>query len=106
VRNLRVTVKESGDRIIFLRRVEPGKADRSYGIEVARLAGLPMSVVERAREVLKTHERSQVAVEPLQIRLFEPSPNDFIDRIRELKLDEMRPIDALHFLHELQKAVT
>jgi DNA mismatch repair protein MutS len=115
VRNLRVTVKEAGDRIIFLRRVEPGKADRSYGIEVARLAGLPMAVIERAREVLKFHERTEHAVSeglapqhtaPLQIRLFEPSPNELAEKIRELKLDEMRPIEALHFLHELQKAVT
>jgi DNA mismatch repair protein MutS len=117
VRNLRVTVKESGDRIIFLRRVEPGKADRSYGIEVARLAGLPLSVIERAREVLKFHESTEHVVSeglspqhvperPLQIRLFEPSTNELAEKIRELKLDEMRPIEALHFLHELQKAVT
>jgi DNA mismatch repair protein MutS len=115
VRNLRVTVKEAGDRIIFLRRVEPGKADRSYGIEVARLAGLPVSVIERAREVLTFHERTEHVVSeglgpqpqaPLQIRLFEPSPHELIDRIRELKLDEMRPIEALQFLNELQKAVT
>ena len=115
VRNLRVTVKESGDRIIFLRRVEPGKADRSYGIEVARLAGLPMSVIERARDVLKFHENTEHAVSeglapqhaaPLQIRLFEPSTNELAEKIRELQLDEMRPIDALRFLHDLQKAVT
>jgi DNA mismatch repair ATPase MutS len=53
VRNLSVSVKEAGDHIIFLRKVEPGKADRSYGIEVARLAGLPLRVIERAREVLE-----------------------------------------------------
>ncbi|HEY3840073.1 MAG TPA: DNA mismatch repair protein MutS, partial [Bryobacteraceae bacterium] len=118
VRNLRVTVKESGDRIIFLRKVEPGKADRSYGIEVARLAGLPLSVIERAREVLKFHEstehvvsegltpQSQVPQPPMQIRLFEPSTNELAEKIRELKLDEMRPIEALQFLHELQKAVS
>ena len=49
VRNLHVSVKESGDQILFLRKVEPGAADKSYGIEVARLAALPMSVIERAR---------------------------------------------------------
>ena len=115
IRNFRVSVKEAGDRIIFLRRVEPGKADRSYGIEVARLAGLPMSVIERAREVLNLHERTEHAVTdglvpqsniPLQIRLFEPSANELAERIRELNLDEMRPIEALRFLSELQKAVT
>ena len=52
VRNLHVSVKEAGDQIIFLRKVEPGAADRSYGIEVARLAALPVSVIERAREIL------------------------------------------------------
>src|SRR5262249_2525155 len=62
VRNLMVSVKEAGDHIIFLRKVEPGKADRSYGIEVARLAGLPLAVIERAREVLKLHERSERVV--------------------------------------------
>ena len=81
VRNLMVSVKEAGDQIIFLRRVERGKADRSYGIEVARLAGLPLSVIERAREVLQLHERTEhVAVEelahaeagPVQIQMFEP----------------------------------
>ena len=62
VANLHVSVKEAGDQVIFLRKVEPGRADRSYGIEVARLAGLPMSVVERAREILALHERSEHAV--------------------------------------------
>jgi DNA mismatch repair protein MutS len=113
VRNLQVAVKEAGDRIIFLRRVEPGKADRSYGIEVARLAGLPGSVIERAREVLKLHERTEHrAVEqlapkaeagPIQIRLFEPGPDEIKQKVRALKIDEMRPVDALRFLEELQR---
>ena len=59
VRNLHVSVREAGDQIIFLRKVEPGSADRSYGIEVARLAALPMSVIERAREVLSLHEKTE-----------------------------------------------
>ncbi|HUL35480.1 MAG TPA: hypothetical protein VL128_16460, partial [Candidatus Eisenbacteria bacterium] len=59
VQNVHVSVKETPNEIIFLRRVEPGSADKSYGIEVARLAGLPKSVVERAREVLKKHEQSE-----------------------------------------------
>jgi DNA mismatch repair protein MutS len=59
VRNLHVSVKEAGDQIIFLPRVEPGCADRSYGIEVARLAALPLSVIERAREILALHERTE-----------------------------------------------
>jgi DNA mismatch repair protein MutS len=115
VRNLRVAVKEAGERIIFLRKVEPGKADRSYGIEVARLAGLPMSVIERAREVLSLHEKTEHrAVEQLapraespavQIRLFEPEANDIKQKICSLKIDEMRPVEALRFLEDLQREI-
>jgi len=113
VRNLMVTVKEAGDHIIFLRKVEPGAADRSYGIEVARLAGLPLSVIERAREVLKLHERTEHVVTeelthaeehgPVQIQLFEPVGYGIAERIRGLKPDELRPIEALRLLSELQE---
>src|ERR1700680_2085387 len=101
IRNLHVSVKEAGDQVIFLRKVEPGRADRSYGIEVARLAGLPVSVIERAREILALHERSEQAVtEELtprpaaatQIQLFEPVNYQIAERIRNLKLDELRTI--------------
>ncbi|HTS51622.1 MAG TPA: DNA mismatch repair protein MutS [Bryobacteraceae bacterium] len=112
VRNLHVSVKEAGDQIIFLRKVEPGRADRSYGIEVARLAGLPISVIERAREILALHELSEHAVTeelsprpigPMQIQLFEPVNHAIADRIRNLKVDELRPIEALQLLNELQQ---
>lgn len=112
VHNLRVSVKEAGDQIIFLKKVEPGAADRSYGIEVARLAALPASVIERAREVLQLHERSEHEVteeltpgarpHPVQISLFEPVNYEIAERIRTLKLDELRPIEALKLLAELQ----
>jgi DNA mismatch repair protein MutS len=113
VRNLKVSVKEAGDHIIFLRKVDPGRADRSYGIEVARLAGLPLSVIERAREVLKLHERTEHAVTeelakteeagPVQIQLFEPVGYGIAERIRGLNIDQLRPIEALQLLSELQK---
>ncbi|MBZ2180654.1 MAG: DNA mismatch repair protein MutS [Acidobacteria bacterium] len=109
VANLHVSVKEAGDQIIFLRRVEPGAADKSYGIEVARLAALPASVIERAREILALHEQTEQTVvapprqAPLQIRLFEPVTGDLAARIRALKLDELRPIEALQILATLQK---
>jgi DNA mismatch repair protein MutS len=116
IRNLQVAVKEAGDKIIFLHRVEPGKADRSYGIEVARLAGLPAPVIERAREVLKLHERTERrAVEelaphaddsPIQIRLFEPATDEIKQKIRALKIDDMRPVEALRFLEDLQRELT
>ncbi|MFN7994373.1 MAG: DNA mismatch repair protein MutS [Bryobacteraceae bacterium] len=111
VRNLSVSVKEAGDRIIFLRKVEPGKADRSYGIEVARLAGLPPRVIERAFEILRLHERTEHTVteelspapsQPVQIQLFEPLNYGIAERIRQLKIDELRPIEALKLLSELQ----
>jgi DNA mismatch repair protein MutS len=113
--NLHVSVKESGDQILFLRRVEPGAADRSYGIEVARLAALPMSVIERARQILATHESAEhtvteelsaVAPGPVQIRLFEPVNHQLADRIRKLNLDELRPIEALQLLADLQKELS
>lgn len=113
VRNLQVAVKESGDQILFIRKVEPGRADRSYGIEVARLAALPLQVIERARSILLHHEKREHlvteelspsnATAPLQIKLFEPVNEGFADRIRQLDLNELRPIEALQILHELQQ---
>jgi DNA mismatch repair protein MutS len=115
VRNLRVSVKEAGDQIIFLRKVEPGSADRSYGIEVARLAGLPGSVLERARQILELHEKSEREVTeelspgaggprgPMQIQLFEPVNYQIAERIRSLNIDELRPIEALRLLNELKE---
>src|SRR5580700_1296591 len=114
VRNLHVSVKESGDQILFLRRVEPGAADRSYGIEVARLAALPMSVIERARQILTLHESAEHTVTeelspkpvPMQIQLFEPVNYQIAERIRKLNLDQLRPIDALQLLAELQRELS
>jgi len=112
VRNLHVSVKEAGDQIIFLRRVEPGRADRSYGIEVARLAGLPMNVIERARGILALHEKSEHAVTEelaprpaagMQIQLFEPVNWQIAERIRGVRVDELRPIEALQLLNDLQQ---
>jgi len=114
VKNLQVAVKEGGDQIIFLRKVIPGSADKSYGIEVARLAALPPAVIERAREILALHETTEhrmsgelihkpKPVAPMQIQLFEPVGYDMAARIRALNLDEIRPIEALQLLAELQK---
>jgi DNA mismatch repair protein MutS len=110
-------VKESGDQVIFLRKVEPGAADRSYGIEVARLAGLPESVILRVREILELHEETEhevteeltprapaaAAPKPVQIRLFEPVGYQIAERVRSLDIDHLRPMDALRLLHELQE---
>jgi DNA mismatch repair protein MutS len=112
VRNLHVAVKESGQSILFIRKVEPGAADRSYGIEVARLAGLPPKVIQRARSILLHHEVREQSVrdaltpgtaeQPLQIRLFEPIDEGLANRIRSLNIDELRPVEALRILEDLQ----
>jgi DNA mismatch repair protein MutS len=110
--NLRVTVKETANGIVFLHSVESGPANKSYGIEVARLAGLPSAVIGRAREVLKLHERAetqQVAQaandrEPqLQMTMFTPLSQRIVDRVAELAIDDLTPREALNLLAELQK---
>ncbi len=119
VKNVHVSVKETPSEIIFLRKVEPGSADKSYGIEVARLAGLPKSVIERAREVLKKHEQSEHELSETlspgaaefghkngnQNVLFTAIDRAVIDKLRGADLDEMKPIDALNLLAELKKQV-
>ncbi|HEX2663463.1 MAG TPA: DNA mismatch repair protein MutS [Candidatus Acidoferrum sp.] len=121
VKNVHVSVKETPSEIIFLRRVEPGSADKSYGIEVARLAGLPRSVIERAREVLKRHEQSEHELSETlspgaagegsgsnghQQILFTPLDRAVLDKLRDADLDEMKPLDALNLLAELKKQIS
>jgi len=120
VKNIHVSVKETPSEIIFLRRVEPGSADKSYGIEVARLAGLPRSVIERAREVLKRHEQSEHelsetlspgAAEPghsngNQSVMFTPLDRAVLERLRAANLDDLKPLDALNLLADLKKQIT
>jgi DNA mismatch repair protein MutS len=112
LKNLRVTVKETPHGIVFLHTVEAGPASKSYGIEVARLAGLPSAVIGRAREVLKVHERAEtqqvreatVAHEPkLQMTMFTPLSQRIVDRLSEVDVDEMTPREALNLLAELQR---
>jgi len=117
VKNVHVSVKETPSEIIFLRKVEPGSADKSYGIEVARLAGLPRSVIERAREVLKRHEQSEHELSETltpgasangngsQNVLFTALDRAVIDRLKAADLDELKPIEALNLLAELKKQV-
>jgi DNA mismatch repair protein MutS len=117
VKNYHVSVKETGGGIVFLRRVEPGAADRSYGIEVAKLAGLPNEVIERAREVLAEHENAerqltnQLASEdsrqpsPAQLTIFTPLSQPVLEKLRELDLNRLTPLEALNLLSELKKQV-
>jgi DNA mismatch repair protein MutS len=116
VKNYHVSVKETESGIVFLRKVEPGAADRSYGIEVARLAGLPATVVERSRQVLAMHERSEEQVTetlspgarpaPVQLTIFTPLNQDIVRAIAEADLDRLRPIEALTLLAKLKQQIT
>ncbi|HUE53275.1 MAG TPA: DNA mismatch repair protein MutS [Terriglobales bacterium] len=115
VKNYHVSVKETGGGIAFLRRVEPGAADRSYGIEVAKLAGLPHEVIERAREVLAEHENAERQVtghlspgaDPptAQLTIFTPLSQPVLERLRELDLNRLTPLEALNLLAELKKQI-
>ncbi len=108
--NLRVTVKETSGGIVFLHTVEAGPASKSYGIEVARLAGLPQVVISRAREVLKVHERAETqqvreaspAVQ-MQMTMFTPLSQRIVDRLAEADVDGLTPREALNLLAELQR---
>src|SRR5579871_3862296 len=117
VKNFHVSVKENAGGIVFLRKVEPGAADRSYGIEVGKLAGLPPEVVVRAREVLHEHENAEHettahlspgAREPepqMQLTMFTPLSQKIVDRLREADLNNLTPLEALNLLHELKKQI-
>jgi DNA mismatch repair protein MutS len=108
--NFSVAAREHGDRIVFLHQLVPGRADRSYGIEVARLAGIPSPVVARAREILGTLEGSRTAesraiehLDPAAPPAAESAATEAAARIRSLDLDRLTPLDALVLLHELRK---
>jgi DNA mismatch repair protein MutS len=112
VRNLRVGVKETASGIVFLHNIEPGAASKSYGIEVARLAGLPAAVIERAKHVLQQHEkqeRQSVQVEteadPMQLTIFTPLSQKIVDRIESTDVNSLTPLQALNLLEELQQEV-
>jgi DNA mismatch repair protein MutS len=120
VKNVHVSVKETPNEIVFLRRVEPGSADKSYGIEVARLAGLPRSVIERAREVLLRHEQNEHELSETlspgvngsgshngdQAVLFTALDREVIEKLRGADLDQLKPLDALNLLAELKKQIS
>jgi len=115
VKNYHVSVKETGGGIVFLRKVEPGAADRSYGIEVAKLAGLPNEVVIRAREVLAEHEFAErqasahlspgATPPPAQLTIFTPISQPVLEKLREVDLNRLTPLEALNLLAELKKEI-
>jgi DNA mismatch repair protein MutS len=112
VKNYHVSVKETGNGIAFLRKVAPGAADRSYGIEVAKLAGLPNEVIARARAVLAEYEsvgqqlggQLSPGKQPLsnQLTIFTPLSQPVLEKLREVDLNRLTPIEALNLLAELK----
>jgi DNA mismatch repair protein MutS len=124
VRALKMLVREWNESIVFLRRVEEGSADRSYGIQVARLAGLPREVLERAREVLANLEREELSRDgrpklarrpspsgptdgtsptpPAQLGLFPPEEDPVLRELREAPIDSLTPLEALNLLARLK----
>jgi DNA mismatch repair protein MutS len=120
LRNFNVAVREVGDQVLFLHRLQPGGADRSYGIEVGRLAGLPEGVIARARDVLRSLEGEQLAaalqvrggrrkesrspkaeVAHSQLALFTIGPHPVVVRLREVDPNAMTPLEAIRLLDEL-----
>jgi DNA mismatch repair protein MutS len=119
-RNARVAVKESADGIVFLRTIVPGGTDRSYGIHVAKLAGLPHDVLERAQQVLQSLEENDEIAEharglvdrhvtippPLpktQLTLFEVKEHPLVDELMAVDVDDLTPRQALDMLAKLQR---
>jgi DNA mismatch repair protein MutS len=116
VRNFRIAVKETGDRIVWLRKIVAGGTDKSYGVQVARMAGLPQEVIARALEVLSDLEKSDRAkrdtahgsgvaarTQKLQMTLFEAEPHPVLEQIKRLDLATLSPIEALNLLYQMQK---
>ena len=110
VHNLRVGIKEGAGGIVFLHTIEPGAASKSYGIEVAKLAGLPAAVIERAKHVLRQHEKQErqsvqveTAPEPLQLTIFTPLSQRIVGRIEAVDVNSLTPLQALNLLEELQQ---
>jgi DNA mismatch repair protein MutS len=117
IKNYHVAVKEAQNRIVFLRTVEAGPADRSYGIDVAKLAGIPGPVTQRAREILKKHEenehqlsdnltvraRRKPKIVVNQLSLFTALEEELRNALREIEVDAITPLEALRLLAELKK---
>ncbi|MEW5959433.1 MAG: DNA mismatch repair protein MutS [Chloroflexota bacterium] len=113
VRNYNVAVTEEGDRVIFLHKIVPGGADRSYGIHVAQIAGIPKAVVDRANEILEElegnadfrekQERVRRSFAGVQLSFLGPETDPLLDEIKSLDVDSLSPLEALNKLYELKQ---
>ena len=110
--NYNVAVAEEGDEIVFLHKLMPGGADRSYGIHVAQLAGVPKAVVKRAKDILRELEAAggdfviqprEQPEGPQQLSFFQADTEPLIAFLRDLNVDELSPLDALTKLYELKR---
>ena len=111
VRNYSISIKKRGDELIFLRKIVPGGADRSYGIEVAKLAGLPNEVVKRANVILKELEQggayqAKPREETEQVSLDSIGEAEVLSAIRRAQPDTMSPIEAMQLLYELKQKLS
>ena len=112
VKNYNIAVRARGEEIVFLRKIVPGGADRSYGIEVAKLAGLPDAVVSRARKILRQleEESGRPAAAPApredQVSFAAVAESQVVDRLRRTQVDSLTPLEALQLLYELKKKLT
>ena len=110
VKNYNIAVKKRGDDITFLRRIVPGGADDSYGIEVAKLAGVPNSIINRAKEILADLENGRAetvvqktnADEEAQLSLLGVAQSPVIDKLSNVDLNTLTPIEAMNLLYELK----
>ncbi len=120
IKNYNIAVKEWNDKIIFLRKIVKGGTDRSYGIHVAQLAGLPQEVITRATEILSSLEMTTIIEEgkptlstikpqnipkPIQLTLFESSSHRVVDELKKIDLNKLTPLEALNRLSEFKKMV-
>ena len=111
VKNYSISIKKRGDELIFLRKIVPGGADRSYGIEVAKLAGLPNEVVKRANVILKELEQggayqAKPREETEQVSLDAIGEAEVLAAIRRAQPDTMSPIEAMQLLYELKQKLS
>jgi DNA mismatch repair protein MutS len=115
VTNLNMAVAEEGDRVVFLHKVIPGGADRSYGVHVAQLAGMPRAVINRANEILTELEnlqseqrervRQQFSSAARQLALFSTAPHPALQMLKELTVEELSPLEAINKLYEMKRMV-
>jgi DNA mismatch repair protein MutS len=119
IKNYKVDVREYGDKVIFLHKVMPGFADHSYGIQVAQMAGLPEEVTERAKQVLKNLESSELVVRTkenniagsekrtgdVQLTMFEIQDDTLRKELHNLDIEHMTPLEALQALAVLKRKI-